>query len=216
MVIEDGWNPALRIVAIRTRRLPCLRKLARVRVLVAILTDLRRPLELYFLRPHGSLMASAALHRTMRAEQGEFRFRVVIATDVSPGSCVVAGLTAQGLTAGTPLRHAVLEFAVMRVSVACGAAPVFEMEKQDFVRPARCPQFMAIGTRYRRVRASQQETGVPMFGDRKCGAMEILYGVATFTFVLVRCGGKLAVVGILVAIQAGRKFHLVNCVFACG
>lgn len=47
VVIERRRNPSLRIVTIRTRSLFGLCELAGVRVFVAILTDLRSPLELH-------------------------------------------------------------------------------------------------------------------------------------------------------------------------
>ena len=45
--------------------------------------------------------------------------------------------------------------------------------------------------------------------------MEILHGMAAFALVLIGCGGKLAVVGILVAVQTGGEFYFVEGVLPC-
>lgn len=216
IVIENGGNPALRVMTIRTRGLPGLRKLACVGVFVAVLTDLRRAFELHFFRTRRHLVTIAALHRTMRTEQWKLRFRMVEPADVRPRSRVVASLTAERRAIGATLRHAILEFAMMWVFVACGAGHILEDKRQDFVRTARSSHFMAIGTRHGGVRPGQHETGVAMFGNRKSGTMKILNCMATLTFVLIRLGQKLAVVGIFMAVQAGREFHLINRVFTCG
>jgi len=102
-------------VALGARSLPSLRELARVRVFVTIPTNLRGALELHLARAHGRLMAGAALDHTVRAEKRELRFRMVKAIYIYPGSYVVAGFTAQGCAVGTPPRHAIFEFAVMRI-----------------------------------------------------------------------------------------------------
>ena len=75
---------------------------------------------------------------------------------------------------------------------------------------------MAIRASHGRVGSGERETGVAMFDDGKSGAMKILNRMATFAFVLIGRWGKLAVVGILMAVQAGREFYLVDRVFAGG
>lgn len=203
-------------MTIRTRRLAGLRKLACVGVFMAVLTDLRRAFELHFFPTRRHLVTIAALHRTMRTEKRKLRFRMVEPADVRPGSRIVASLAAKRRAIGATLRHAILEFAMMRVVVACSAGHIFKDKRQDLVRTARGSHFMAIGTRHRGVRPGQHETGVAMFGNRKSGAMKILNRMATLTLVLIRLGQELAVVGIFVTVQACRKLHLINRVFACG
>lgn len=53
-----------------------------------------------------------------------------------------------------------------------------------------------------------------MLGDGVAGAVPIGHRVAVLAAVLIRCGGELVVVGILVAIGAGLKLNLVDGVLA--
>lgn len=55
-----------------------------------------------------------------------------------------------------------------------------------------------------------------MRGDGKDRTVEVSNGMALFATILVRFARKLFVVRILVAIEASREFHLVNCTFAGG
>lgn len=84
VVVEGRGNPALRIVAIRTRRLSGLCKLAVMRVFMTILTDFGGAFELYLLLADRYLMAITTLHGPVRTEQRELGFRMVKAVDVRP------------------------------------------------------------------------------------------------------------------------------------
>lgn len=84
VMVEGGGHPALRIVAVRTRCLPGLGKLAVMGILVAIFADLRCVLELYFLFADRRLVTITAFDGTMRSKQREFGFRMVEATHVRP------------------------------------------------------------------------------------------------------------------------------------
>lgn len=53
-----------------------------------------------------------------------------------------------------------------------------------------------------------------MFRQCEQGAMEVLYGMAAFAPVPIRCGRKLAIVGVLVAVHTICEFHFVDRVFA--
>lgn len=203
-------------MTIRARGLAGLRELAHVGVFVTILTNLGRALELHFFRADWDLVASSALHRTMRAKQGELRFGVVKTDYVGPRPCVVTRFAAEKRPIGAALRHAVLELPMVRVLVTCGAGHIFKDKRQDLIRSARGSYFMTIRAGHGCVRTGQWETSVAVFGDCKGRAMKILNRVATLTLVLIRLGEKLAVVSILVAVQASRKLHLVNGVFARG
>ena len=216
VVVESRGNPSLRIVTIRASRLPCLGKLACMRIFVAILTNLRSALELHRLRSHRHFMAITALNGPVRAEQREFRFRVVESIDVCPGPHIVAGFAAKRRAVCAALRHAVVEFPVVHINVTGRAGPILEMERQDFVLASCGTDFMTIGARHSRMSASQCETCVAMFGDGKGGTAEVQNGMAIFAFVSVRSGGELAVMGILVAIRARCELHLVNRIFPRG
>ena len=84
VMVEGGGHPALRIVAVRTRCLPGLGKLAVMGILVAIFADLRSVLELYFLFADLHLVTITAFDGPMRSKQREFGFRMVEATHVGP------------------------------------------------------------------------------------------------------------------------------------
>lgn len=84
VVVKRRRNPPLGIVAVRTRCLPTLRKLAVMSIFVTILTDLGRTLELHFFLPYRHLVASAALHGAVRPQQRELGFRMVESIHVGP------------------------------------------------------------------------------------------------------------------------------------
>ena len=84
VMVKGGGHPALRIVAVRTRCLPGLGKLAVMGIFVAIFADLRCVLELYFFFADRHLVTITAFDGTMRHEQREFGFRMVEATHVGP------------------------------------------------------------------------------------------------------------------------------------
>jgi hypothetical protein len=150
----------------------------------------------------------------MRAQQREFRFAVVKSVDVRPGLRVVASLTSERRPIRPFPRHAIVELSLVRVLMASGAGPVFKFEWQNLVGAASCAKLVTVDARNRRMRARQRETRVSMLGDGKRSAMEIQNRVAAFTLVVIRRGGKLVVMGILVAIAAGSKLYFVNRVLA--
>lgn len=131
-------------MAIRTGRLARFRKLPRMHVLVAILANLRRSLELHLRGPNGSLVTRGTFHSSMRAEQRKLRFGMVESTDIRPGPRIVARFAAQQRAICALLRHAVLEFAVVGIVVARGTTHVGEMERQNLIRPACGAHFMTI------------------------------------------------------------------------
>jgi hypothetical protein len=73
IVIEHGGHPALRIMAIRARGLAGFRKLARVGVLVAILTNLRRALELHRFLTGWHFVTRGTIYGAMCTQQRELR-----------------------------------------------------------------------------------------------------------------------------------------------
>lgn len=103
---------------------------------------------------------------------------------------------------------------MMGIVVAGRATHVRKAERQDLIHSSCGARFVAIRTRHSPMCPGQYEPGVAMFSNSEGRAMEVQYRMAVFTSVLVRRGGKLPVVGVFVAIGAGRKFHFVNRVFA--
>jgi len=216
VMVEGGGHPALRIVAVRTRSLPGLGKLAVMGIFVTIFADLRRVFELYFFFADRRLVTITALDGAMRSKQREFGFRMVEAIHVRPGPHVMAGFAPLRRAIGTAPRHAFFEFAMMDIFMAGRAGPIFEMERQDLVSSSGGANFVAIGARNGGVRAGQGETCFAMFGDRKCGTVKIQNGMTIFAFVVIRSGFKLSVMGVLVAVGASCEFHLIDGVLARG
>ena len=143
VMVEGGRHPALRIVAVRTRCLPGLGKLAVMGIFVTIFADLRRVLELYFLFADRHLVTITALDGAMRSEQREFSFRMVEAVHVRPGPYVMAGFASLRRAVGAQLRLLFLKFTVMGIFMAAGAAHVFPAEWKELIGPPRSPHFVA-------------------------------------------------------------------------
>ena len=128
----------------------------------------------------------------------------------------MTGLASLRCAIGAAPRHALVEFAVVHVGVTRSASPILKMEWQDFVGPSGGTDFVAIGTRHGRVSSAQGEPRFAMFGNRKCGAVKIQNGMTVFALVSIRRGRKLSVMGVLMAVGAGREFHLIDGVLAGG
>jgi len=84
VVVESGGRPALRIVAVSTKRFPGLGELTVMGVFMTIFANLRRVLELDFLLARGHLVTITALGSAMRSEQWELGFRMVETIHVGP------------------------------------------------------------------------------------------------------------------------------------
>jgi len=210
VVIERGRRPVLVHMAIRALRDPVLGgKLARMRILVAAFAIFWRSLELNFVRAGQRFVALVAGHGPMSSGQWEFRFRMVEAADVHPGTCTVASLAAQRRAVGAFGCHALLEFVLVRISVAGSAGVVLKMERQNLVRSTSQAGFVAVRAWYRHVRPGQGVACLLVLGNGECGAMKVLYGVAFLASILVGRCRELLVMFILVAIRAGRELHLV-------
>jgi len=189
-------------------------KLAAVRIRMAGFAILRRSLELNLVGTGGHLVAFVACGRAMRSQQCKFCFRMVEAADVDPGFGAVAGFAAQRGSVGALLRHALLEFSLVGIRVAGSARAVLEMERQNLVGSSGETGFVAVRTGDGHVSPGQHKAGVLVLGDGEGRAMKVLYGVAILATVLVRRGGKLLVMRILMAIRAGRELYFVDGVFS--
>jgi len=152
----------------------------------------------------------------MSAEQGELCLGMIEAVDIAPGLYVVASLAAERSAVGAFAGHAIVEFALVRILMACRAGAVLKVEGQNLVGAAACAGLVTIIAGDGRVRAGEGEFGVAVLGDSERGAMPILDGVTRFAAIVVRGGGKLLIVGIFVAIGAICELHLINRIFAGG
>ena len=119
-----------------------------MRICVAGFAIRWRSLELNFVGAREYFVAFAASDAAVSSDQWEFRFGVVEASNVDPGSRAVARFAAQGSAIGALGRHALLEFALMRIHVASRAGAVLEMERQNFVRSSTEAGFVAFRAGY--------------------------------------------------------------------
>ncbi len=122
-------------------------ELAAVRFQVTELAIRRGTLELNLPRTDWGFMASAAGDCAMRSEQREFCLCVIKASYIRPGFGVVAGFAAEARAIGASAVHPILEFAMMRVGMACGTSHVVKFEWQDLVRAMRLADSVATSTR---------------------------------------------------------------------
>jgi hypothetical protein len=154
-------------------------------------------------------MAGAATDGAMDTPKRERGMGVIEAVNVGPRPGAMASLTAELSTIRSSPFHAVFELSVMWIDVAGSACTIGKAERQNFIRPASQPDFVTLRASYRRVATGQREISFLMLRNGEGGAMKVGHGVAGFASVLVRGGGKLSVVGVLVTIQTGRKLDLI-------
>jgi len=126
----------------------------------------------------------------------------------------VTRLTAQRSSISALQRHAILEFALMGIGVAGRASAVREMERQNLVRSSGEARFVTLRASDSHVSPGKREASVLVLGNGERRAMKVLYGVAVFAAILVRRGGELFVVRVLMAIRARRELHFVDSVLA--
>ena len=215
IVVKRRRRPTLVHVAVSALRDSILRgKLAAVHVRVTRITICRRSFELNFVIARGDFVTVRAADRAMGPCESKFGFGMIETPDVDPGARRVARFAAQRGSIGPLLRHAVLEFALVRIGVTGRAGAVIEMERQDLVRASGQARLVTFRAGDRHVRPGQNETRLLVLGDGEGRAMEVLYGVAILAAVLVGRGGELIVVRVLVTVGAGGKLHLVESVLA--
>ncbi len=215
IVVERRGRPALIHMAISTFCDSFLgNELAAVWICMTRLAIRRRSLKLNFVRTRGRFVTFITSDRAMSPDQGEFRFRMIEASNVDPGFGVVTRFTAQRRSIGALQCHAVLEFALMGIGVACSASAVREMERQNLVCSSAKARFVAIRASDGHVGSGKDKACVLVLGYGERRAMKILYGMAILAAVLVRRGGELFVVRILMAIRARRELYFVHSLFA--
>ena len=103
-------------------------------------------------------VALTARHRTVRSQQRKFRLRMVESIDIYPRFRVVARLASKGYSIRPFARHLLIKLALMRILVATGARPVFEVERHNLVRSPRHPHLVTISASHRHVRSGQCES----------------------------------------------------------
>src|SRR6516165_8425730 len=139
---------------------------------------------------------------------------MIEAIDVGPGLHRMAGFATEGRAIGPLFRHAVVEFALMRILMAPGAGLILKFERQDLIRAPGCAELVAIAAGYRGVGAGEREFRVAVLCNRVRRAVPVHDGVAVFAAVLVGGARKLVVVRILVAIHAEFELDVVDRVLA--
>jgi len=210
VVIKGGRNPSLRSVAFRAGNpFRFGSELAAMHVPMALFAALRCPFELNFLPTLHWFVTPIASYGAMDSEQGELSLAMVKTLNLYPRIGVVACLTAKDGATRAAAGHALAEFSVVWVGMAGGATSIGKMERRAFTGHRRNPRLMAIVARNSHMSTGQRKLGISMLGDCEQRAMEILNGMTRFAAIVVRSGGELPVVSILVAIQARCKFHVV-------
>jgi hypothetical protein len=217
IVVERGRRPTLIHMAVPAPGDSVFRsELARVRIRVAGFAILRRSLELNLVRIGWHFVTLVTCNRSMTSEQRKFCFRMIEASDINPRPGTMAGFATECGAIRPFLRHAVFEFAFMRIAVACGAGAVREMERQNLVGPSAKAGLVTLGAGHRDVRTGQHEMGVLVLRNGERGTMKVFYRVAIFAAILVRSCCELVVVRILMAIRACAELHFVNGFLAGG
>jgi len=191
-------------------------ELCAVRIRMAGFAVLRRPLELNIMSARLRLVTIDTSNHAVTPNQRKFCFRMVEAPDVDPGPRAVARFAPQRSAVSALLRHAILEFALMRIGVAGGARLILEMERKNLVCSSGKAGLVALRASHGHVGAGQREVCLLVLGNRERRTMKVFYSVTILTTILVGSGGKLLVVRVLVAIQAGREFYFVDGVLAGG
>ena len=215
-MVKGGRGPSLVNVAIGAFCHPIFGgKLGAMGVGVAGFTLFRGALELNIVGTREHFVAIGAADGSMAAGQCEFRLGMVEAGDVDPGLGDVACLASQGGAIGPLGSLAFLKFPLVGVGVAGCTSGVFKMEWQNLVGSSVQAGFMAIRAGHSHVSPGKHIVSLLVFGYRKGRTVEVLYGVALLATVLVRGGGKLLVMLILMAIGASREFYFVESVLAC-
>src|SRR5207302_1638624 len=100
--------------------------------------------------------------------------------------------------------------------VARSAGHFFKVVRYDLVRSSASSRFVAFHAANGDVRAIQRELALLMLGDGKQRAVKIRYRMAALAAILERLLRKLAVMGVLMAVTASCKLHLVNRVLSRG
>ena len=211
VMIERRRRPPLIDVALRALRNSILcGKLRPVRIRVTTLAIGRRALELNLVRIRQRFVTFVTSHTAMASHQGKLGFRMIERADIDPRFGAVASLAPERGSVGPLLCHARVEFAVVRIGMARGARTVLEVEWQNLVGPASEARLVTFGAGHGHMRSRERKARVLVLGDRERRSVKILYGVAILAAVLIRSGGELLVMRILMAIRASREFHFVD------
>ena len=217
----------MRLVVVKARRLPARhvmavsavggvvfgQELSIVGVFVTRFAFLRCALEAR-LGWRGRFVAVSTRDRSVRSQEREFRFRVVEAINIAPGFGAVAGFATEVRAVCSLARHLPRELTLVRVLMTGSTSTIFKLEGKYFVGASGKANLVAIRTSDGRVSAGEGESCVAVLGNRIGGTMPVDNGVAVFAAVPVRCGSKLVVVCVFVAVGAGRELHFVDGVFA--
>lgn len=214
VMIEGGRHPALRIMAICAMRLAVFRlELSVMRIVVTRFTGLGRTLKARLVSSR-RLVALATGNRPVRTKQGELGLRMVEAIDIAPRLDVVTRFATKRLPVGAAAGHTIVELTFVGILVAGGAGAILKVKRKYLVGTAGETGFVAIRARDSDVSTGEREAGIFVLGDGVGGAVEVRNGVARLALIVVRRGGELIVVRVLVAIGAELKLDVVDGVLA--
>jgi hypothetical protein len=132
---------------------------------------------------------------------------------VGPGCGVVTGFATEWRSVGALASHTVLEFPVVRIGVAGGAAGVGKAKRQNIVGTMRLADSVAVRTWHGGMGTGKGKTRVAMHGDRVQRTVKIGGCVASFATIVEWPCRELIVVHVLVTVGAVGELNFVLCFF---
>lgn len=209
LVIEQRRFPLHGCVALGTTRDVALGKLLSVNVLMAVFAQQRRSLEIHIHQLGFEVRRLVAIdtgRRTVGAQQGELRLRMIEARQFLPGLSGMARLAACERTVGPLLLHAFSELPFVRIDVAARAIQIFPVIDHGGLGLELRGLLVAVGTRNRNMPAGEDKAGLLMLREAECRGLVALESVATITCVKVRGRGEL--LRMLVGMTIGAVLEL--------
>jgi hypothetical protein len=158
----------------------------------------------------GGFVAVAASDGTMRSCQREFCLGMVKARQLHPGFVGVTSFTSHGLPVDQP-EHALSELPAVRILVTTRAGHVLKVvpRRRFVLRGSLGLRFVTLLASHGQMRSGQHEPWllVPRQAERR--RLVTIERVALLTTVQIRCGRKLRLVFVFVAIETATEFDFV-------
>lgn len=216
------------LIVIKQRRLPfhavvalgaaCdfgLRELLTMDVLVAILTLHRSGFEIDIQQVGFKvwrLVAVDARRSAMRAQEREFRLRVIESREFPPTLSGVARLAPSLRAVSADSLHAFLKLSLMGIVMATRAVQVAPAINNGGLGLELRRFLVAVGTGNGDMPSGEREMSFLVLGQRKRGRLVAIHRMTTLASIEIRRGGKLSGVPVGMAICAAIEFDFECCV----
>jgi len=210
VVIKQRRFPFHAVVTLGAARNSGLCELVRMHVLMAVLTLHGSGFEIDIQQVGFKiwrLVAIDARRSAMRAQQSEFRLRVIESREFPPALGDVTRLAPSLRPVSADSLHAFLKLPLMRIVMATGAVQIAPVIDDGRLRLKLRRLFMAVGTRNGDVPSRKYEMRFLMLGYCKGGRLVAIHGMTTLASVEIRRGGKLSRVPVAMAICAAIEFN---------